>query len=434
MPDRHLPPIVQLPRAMPLPPAREWTLSNGLKVVAIEGAATPILRIEVIFDAGRPFERQRLVARSTNQLIGEGTKRMDGATLEEFFEFYGTSLGTPNVFDTGHLVVYTIHDHLEKLLPVFAEVIAEPAFSKKEFTTYVKRSRQGLKEDLTDPDTIAYRHFTEYMFGSDHPYGYNGTLDDYGSLQLKDIVNHHERTYGAKNATLLVAGQLNSKVEELLERYLGQLPSGKAQLPEQWAEQQILPSLRQMYRPKAQQTLIRRGHQLFLRDHEDYPAFSVLNTVFGGYFGSRLMRNIREDKGFTYGIESGFDFMRFNGYFTINADVANENVVDVRREINHEITKLQTDLVTDTELELVRSYLLGSLLSDVDGPLNIAQRYQICLVERSSPDHFARLLDTVHHISAQQLRDVAQRYLRLSGDWEVIVGGAKMLDGATKIS
>jgi predicted Zn-dependent peptidase len=434
MPDRHVPPIVQLPRAMPLPAAREWTLSNGLKVVAIDGATTPILRLEVIFDAGRPYERQRLVARSANQLIGEGTKKLDGAKLEEFFEFYGTSLGTPNMFDTGHLVIYTIHDHLEKILPVFAEVIAEPAFSKKEFATYVKRSRQGLKEDLTDPDSIAYRHFTEYMFGSDHPYGYNGTLADYSQLKLDDIVDHHQRTYGAKNATLLVAGQLNGKVEELLERYLGQLPAGEAQVPEKWTEQEVMPHLRQMHRPKAQQTLIRRGHQLFTRDHTDYPAFSVLNTIFGGYFGSRLMRNIREDKGFTYGIESGFDFMRFNGYFTISADVANENLPAVRREINHEISKLQNELVTDAELELVRSYLLGSLLSDVDGPLNIAQRYQICLIERSSPDHFARLLDTVRHVSASELRDIAQRYLKLSGDWEVIVGGAKMLPSATKIS
>lgn len=433
MPNRHIPPAVQLPLAIPLPPAREWTLSNGLKVIAIDGAATPIVRLEILFDAGRPYERQRLVARSANQLIGEGTKRMDGAELEEFFEYYGTSLGTPNVFDTGHLAIYTIHEHLEHILPVFAEVIAEPAFSEKEFNTYLKRSLQGLKEDLTDPDTIAYRYFTEYVFGSDHPYGYNGVAEDYSTLKLSDVVSHHQRTFGAKNATLLVAGQLNSRVEALLERYLGQLPSGEAQLPEQWTEQQATPHLRQLYRPKAQQTLIRRGHQLFTRDHADYPAFSVLNTVFGGYFGSRLMRNIREDKGFTYGIESGFDFMRFGGYFTISADVANENLVDVRREINHEITKLQQDLVTDAELELVRSYLLGSLLNDVDGPLNIAQRYQVCLVERSSPDHFARLLDTVRHISAQELRESAQRYLKLQGDWEVIVGGAKMLPGAAKI-
>ncbi|MEM9836990.1 MAG: pitrilysin family protein [Bacteroidota bacterium] len=433
MPNRQIPPTVHLPAVTSLPPARHWTLSNGLRVIAVGGATQPIIGLNVVFNAGRPYERQRLVARATNQLIAEGTRRRNGAALEEYFEFYGTSLRTPNLFDVGSLEVYTIHDHLAKVLPVFAEVMIEPAFSEKEFVTFVKRSRQGLREDLTDPDTIAYRYFTEFIFGEQHPYGYNGSLQDYSALRLADVKAHYARTYGAQNATLIVSGQLNQNVENLIERYLGQLPLGALQVPESLVEQTARPGVWQLHRPKAQQTLIRRGQALFTRNHPDYPGMSVLNTIFGGYFGSRLMRNIREDKGYTYGIESGIDFMRFGGFLTISADVANENLTNVRREINREIEKLRTDLIPETELGLVRSYLLGSLLGEIDGPLNVAQRYQLSEIEAVSPDHFAKLLDTIRHISSQELRELAQKYLRLSGDWEVIVGGAKQLDEARSI-
>lgn len=433
MPNRRTPPTIFLPQASHLPKPTYWTLRNGLQVVGIPGAKTPILRIELIFDAGRPFEQQRLVARAANQLIAEGTQSMSASELENFFEFYGTSLRTPSLFDTGNLIVFTILPHLEKLLPVLAEVIAAPAFTEADFLLFVKRARQSLREDLSDPDTIAYRYFTEFVFGKDHPYGYNATLEDYNQLALEDVKNHHQRTYGAANAKLLVAGQINRQVEELLDRYLGQIPTGQAQAPEQWAPQLQAPTTYQLYRPKAQQTLIRQGRQLFQRDHPDYAGMSVLNTILGGFFGSRLMRNIREDKGYTYGIDSSIDFMRHGGYLTIAADVANENLAKVRKEIRLEIEKLQQDLVPTAELELVRAYLLGNLLMEVDGPMNIAERYQTVLIENSQTNHFDQLIDEVSSISAESIRQLAQTYLGTNGDWEVIVGGAAPLKKVAQI-
>lgn len=433
MPNRRTPPNIYLPPATYLPKARHWTLRNGLQVVAIGGAKAPILRLELIFDAGRPYERQRLLARAANQLITEGSRSKSAAELERFFEYYGTSLRTPNHFDTGHLVVFTILSHLPHILPVLAEVIAEPAFTEADFAIFIKRSKQALREDLSDPDTIAYRHFTEDVFGPDHPYGYNGQLEDYKTLSLPDVKAHYKRTYGAANAKLLVAGQINAEVEALIDRYLGQLPSGEAQQAEQWTEQKERPGLLQIQRPKAQQSLIRQGGQLFSRDHPDYPGMTVLNTIFGGFFGSRLMRNIREDKGYTYGIDSSIDFMRHGGFLTIAADVANENLSKVRQEIALEIEKLQQDRVSPSELDLVRAFLLGDLLAEVDGPMNIAERYQTILVENSQTEHFDRLVDEVRSIDADRIRELAQTYLNTSAFWEVVLGGAKTIAGAKQL-
>lgn len=432
MPAFSTPPPVRLPKSIDLPPAQRWTLSNGLEVVAVSGAKTPILRLEMIFNAGRPYESGRLIARTTNQLLAEGTRQYSAAELEDFFEFYGTNLQTPNVFDTGHLAVYTILPHLEKILPVFAEVLAEPAFREEDFNTFVRRSRQGLREDLTDPDTLAYRHFTEKIFGTDHPYGYNSFVEDYQNLALDEVKRFHANAYHATNATLLVSGMVTNEVAKLLERHLGQLKPGNPLAVGPFPENGI-PGLFQLHRPKASQTMIRRGKPLFNRSHADYPGITMLNMVFGGYFGSRLMRNIREEKGYTYGIESSVDFMRFGGYLTISADVANENLGLVRQEINREIDKIQTDLIPATELDTVRAYLLGTLLHNIDGPLNISDRYQMTLIEDVDPGHFPKLVDAVHHITAEELRALAQKYLVADGEREVIVGGAALLDNATML-
>lgn len=429
MPSSSTPPSVRLPESINLPAAKHWTLSNGLQVVAIGGAKSPILRLEMIFNAGRPFETSRLIARTTNQLIGESTLQRSGAELEDFFEFYGTNLQTPNVFDTGHVAIYTILPHLEKILPVFAETIASPAFSEADFRTFIRRSKQDLREDLTDPDTLAYRHFTEKIFGSDHPYGYNSFPEDYASLALQKVKDFHKMAYHVGNATLLVSGMVTNEVAKLLEKHLGQLPTGSP-LEAGPFKNTGQAGLYQLHRPRASQTMIRRGRPLFNRSHEDYPGITMLNTVFGGYFGSRLMRNIREEKGYTYGIDSSVDFMRFGGYMTISADVANENLDLVRTEINHEIDKICTDLIPQHELETTRAYLLGSLLHNIDGPLNVAYRHQIMLIENVAANHFPRLVDTIRHISANELRDLAQKYLNGKQEREVIVGGANQLDGA----
>ena len=420
----HQPPPVKTPQVPALPPARTWTLSNGLKVVAIHVTQAPILSVELLWRAGKPFEAQHLVAGATNALLTEGTARHSAADLEQLFEQYGTGLGTPEDNDTANLSVATIVKHADRLLPLMAEVVAEPAFTPREFKRYVKRSRQQLREDLQDPDTLAYRMLSEAAFGRDNPYGYADTKADYDALTLEAVKTHYQRYYGMANATLRVVGQLSPAVEQLLERTFGQLPAGTRAPDPTYRVTPATPTLLHLHRPRAQQTMIRRGRRGFLVTDEDYPGLCVLETILGGYYGSRLMRNIREEKGYTYGIDSDLDTYRFDGTFGIAADVANENVSTVRQEILTEMDKLRQDLVPAPELDMVRAYLIGGLVQDLDGPLAISSRYRSSIIKEYDPAaHLRRLDDTIRNISASELRDLARKHLRPELDWEVILGG-----------
>ncbi|MCP9236477.1 pitrilysin family protein [Lewinella sp. JB7] len=418
-------PLIHTPRVPALPPAREWTLSNGLRVVAVEVEQAPILAVEMIWRAGRPYEAQRLVAGTTNALLTEGSKNYRAAELERYFEQYGTALQTPEDMDTANLSVHTILRHAPRLLPVMTEVIAQPSFAPREFKRYLKRSRQQLREDLQDPDTFAYRLLSEAAFGPDNPYGYGGDREDYDALTLEQVRDHYRKYYGAANATLRVVGKLNSEVENLLETTFGQLPAGQPAPAPHYRIPEAAPRLLQHHRPRAQQTMIRRGRRGFRITDPDYPGLCVLETILGGYYGSRLMRNIREEKGYTYGIDTDLDIYRFDGTFGISADVANENVAEVRREILTEMDKLRQDLVPADELDMVRAYLIGGLVMDLDGPLAVSSRYRSAIIKGyDATEHLRRLDETIRNISAEEVRDLAQRYLRPEQDYEVIVGGA----------
>jgi len=424
------PPIHQ-PTIPTLLPVERWTLGNGLPVVAMGGIEAPVLRVEMIWNAGRPFEPQRLLAGATNDLMAEGTRHRSAAGLERFFEQFGTRLVMPDLMDTGNLALSTIHRRMGEVLPVMAEVIAEPAFDEENFTRFLRRRKQRLREGMSDNDTLAYRLITEAVFGSDNPYGYNGYPDGYDTLRLEDIRAYYQQRFHAGNGTLMVIGNINEQVNRTLEATFGQLPAGPAAKASAPVFQSSQPGIIQLKRPRAQQSMIRRGRRGVHIQHPDYPGLIVLDTIFGGYFGSRLMKNIREEKGYTYGIESDLDTYRLDGSFNVSADVANENLGNVRREIDLEAKKLRQDLIPEAELNMVRAYLGGSISMELDGPFGHAFRYRSAIIKDYEPVRFlARLDDAIHHISASELRDLAQRYLSPGDDWEVIVGGGPEIAGA----
>lgn len=430
-----MPPIIR-PATIPnLLPARRWELSNGLPVVAIDGVDAPVLRVEMIWDAGRPFEQQRLLAGFTDDLIAEGTTKRSAAEIEAFFEQYGTGLQQPNLMDTANLSLSTIHRHAPEVLPVMAEVIAHTAVTEASVNRELRRRKQRLRENLSDNDTLAFRYITEAVFGHQHPYGYNSTIEDYNLLTTSAVRAFQKEHYHAGNGTLLVIGKLNATIEALLENTFGQLPQGPRAvvstfpgLPQDFGTYQL-------QKPRAQQTMIRMGRGGVDIKHPDYPGLMVLDTIFGGYFGSRLMRNIREEKGFTYGIESDLETYRFNGSFGISADVANENLSNVRREIQIEVDKLLQHPVPAAEMDMVRAYLLGSIAMELDGHFGHGWRYRSALIKNYEPVQFLQDLDTaVREISPQELLHLAQRYLNTEEWFEIIVGGASIVPGAQQIT
>ena len=419
--DRSVMPNIRDVENLKVPPPEVWFMSNGIPVYEVDLGTQEIVKLELAFYAGRPFERKKLAARSTPSLLKEGTKNYSSAAIAEIMDFYGASLSTPFHMDTSNVLLYSLSKHFEKVLPILAEVISVPSFPQKELDNFIQRNQQRLQVELTKNDVLAYRKFTELIFGEEHPYGYNSFPETYAAITRDDVKAHFEENFTTGNCTIFLSGKISPQIRELVDKHLGRviLPG-----PKRTAHFQAPSSLPQNIRLEngdKSQRAIRIGCRSFNRQHEDYNAMYVLNTILGGYFGSRLMANIREEKGYTYSIYSSNESMLYDGYFNISSEVGNEFVEDTVKQIYLEMDKLKTELVEEEELSMVKNYLLGSFLTNLDGPFNIIEVVKTFILEGMPISTFEDMAHDIRNITPEHIMNMAKKYLNKENLWEIIV-------------
>ncbi len=422
MPDRTKPPIIQDIQSFQLPEVVHYQLDNGLPVYALDLGTQEVVKLEVAFFAGRPYERKRLAARATARQIREGSDRYSASEVAEALDFYGCSLSIPFQLDTSHFILYSMNKHFREALPLLKSLLQAPAFPESELQAFIKRNQRRLSVDLTKNDVLAYRELTARLFGESHPYGYNSEPATYAALKRGDLQDHHRRLYNSQNCAIFLSGRISQELlDQVNEAFSEAMPEGEAAQADCPFEQQPPQSLF-FHRPDTVQSAIRIGCSLFNRHHPDYMGMYVLNTILGGYFGSRLMANVREDKGYTYNIYSSVDAMLHGGSFLLGTEVSKEFVADSLRQIYAEMERLQEELVGEEELSMVRNYLLGSFLTMLDGPFNISEVVRTQVLEGLPMDYLEQLAESVRHISAEEIRSLAQQYLKREKMWEVVVG------------
>ena len=415
------PPIYDI-RNLRLPRPRVVHLDNGIPVYVLDVPEPDIVKIEAVYRAGRPEERKRLAARATTRLLREGTQGRAGADIAEMFDYYGGSLATPSSLDTANIVLLSLKKYAAELLPVFAEVLQEPVFPEVELETFRRTNLQELQVELEKAEIVAYRQITEVIFGADHPYGYNSVAADYPALQTADLRQHFEAWYTPANCQLFASGRIDDTMLQLLNQHLGQNKRRGLAPDFQSAVADLRPAKVKIVQPGSLQTAVRVGRRMFPRRHPDFNGMFVLNTILGGYFGSRLMTNIREKKGYTYNIYSTLDAMLHDGCFYIATEVNSNKASATLRQIMAELKKLREQPVDDQELAMVRNYLLGMLLNGLDGPLNASELVRSMLVEGLPWESFEETVEAIRMITPMQLQSLAQRYWQPDDLWTVLVG------------
>ncbi len=422
MPNRKISPKISEDYQISLTAPQVLTLDNGIPVYEISMGTQDVLKVELVFFAGRPYEHKKLVGRATTAMLKEGTQHTSAADLAEKVDFYGGTISTPVNLDSINVVLYCLTKHFGSLLPLFAEMIYQPAFLESELRSYVKNNQQRVIVDLTKNDVVAYRKITEFIYGKDHPYGYNSFPETYGDLERSDLEQHHKDYFTSDNCKIFLSGRSNRETLPLLNQYFGQEKSKKKTPPTYFAPKVELPQRVNLSLPNSLQTAIRVGRGLFDKKHPDFNGFYMLNMILGGFFGSRLMTNIREEKGYTYNIFSMVDTMSRDGYFYIGTEVGNQVVAPTIKEIYAEIEELQRTKVSAEELKMTRNYVLGNTLTMLDGAFNTMDLVKTLILEDIPLQQFEALIHTVKHIDAATIRNLAQKYLNREDLWEVIVG------------
>jgi zinc protease len=398
------------------------SLDNGIVVHSLNGGSQEILKIDFIFKAGTYFQKSALIANSTNQLIKEGTKSYSSFEIAEGIDQYGAFLDTETSYDTSTITLYTLSKHLEKVLPFIYEIILLPKFSEKEFLIYKNNALEKFKVNQEKVSFVARQKFIESIFEKENPYGLIATAADFENLSLEKIKAFHKTHYSLNNCEIIISGNINKNVAPFINQFFGAKKLEKRKSEKQTYDSPLRTNSVFIEKENALQSAIRIGRKLPNKLHKDYFGLQVFNTILGGYFGSRLMKNIREDKGFTYGIGSGIISLQNDGYFFISTEVGSDNTKEALSEIYKEIELLRTEKIPQQELDLVKNYLLGQLLKSCDGPFKMASLFENVHFYGLDYDFYNNYINTIKEITPKTLMDLGIKYFKKSDLTEVVVG------------
>lgn len=423
--DRTKAPVIQdaVDFDIKLKPYEGFQLSNNTPVYTINAGAEEVVMLELVFYAGNWYEDKNIVAATTNHLLKNGTKNKTAFAINEFFEFYGAFLSRSCFNETATITLHCLNKHLATLLPVVTELITDAIFPESELAIYQQNQKQRLSVNLKKCDFIANRLIDEYIYGFDHPYGKYTSAKDFEQLTQGDLNNFYDQYYTHGNCLVFVAGKLPKDLETLLDKELGQLPFNKVDKIIKPIEQKR--ATQKKYRITndidSVQAAIRIGRPFPNRHHPDFPKVQVLNNLLGGFFGSRLMSNIREDKGYTYGIHSYIQNHLHETAWLISTEAGRDVAEATITEVYKEMALLRSEKIDAEELDLVRNYMIGSLLGDLDGPFQIMARWKNYILNNLTADYFYHSLETVRSVSADELQELAKKWLQPEDFYELLV-------------
>jgi zinc protease len=401
----------------------KYVLDNGVEVYAVNAGTQEVLSLELVFSAGNWFEQQNNIAAATNYLIKNGTKNKTAFQLNEHFDYYGSHLSRGCYNETANIVLHCIDRHFATHLPVIAEMITDAIYPQHELDIYKQNMQQRLTVNLKKCDFVAGRLIDEYVFGKDHPYGVYSNKEDYDALQQEQLQDYYKKYYTEGKCIIFAAGLLPANFEQELNKTIGQLPLNQKEIPT--ILHPVTPAVEKKYRiandPNGVQGAIRLAQPFPNRHHPDFQPVQVLNTLFGGFFGSRLMSNIREDKGYTYGIHSYILNHISTTAWMISTEAGRDVSEATITEIYNEMKDLREELVDEEELQLVKNYLIGTILGDLDGPFHIIGRWKNLILNGLDEQYFYKSVNIIKNISAKELQELANKYLHPEKFYELVV-------------
>ncbi len=426
-PDRAVPPFIKdaVDFTVTLPPCEKHVLSNGVEVYALNMGTEEMIMLNWVFFAGNWFEDKKTVAAACNFLLKNGTTSKTAFELNEHFEYYGSYLNRSCYNETSELVLHCLNKHVGELLPVVAEIISESVFREEEIEIYKQNSQQRLKVSLQKCEFVAGRLIDAYLFGEDHPYGAYNNLEDYAAIKREDLLSFYNEYYKRGRCVIFVSGKLPENLVGLLDTHFGKLPLRHHKSGIQVVHHALSPAMKKQFNitndVNGVQSAIRIARNFPNRHHPDFQKVMVLNNVFGGFFGSRLMGNIREDKGYTYGIYSYLlNHVQESGWM-ISTEAGRDVTAATIEEIYSEMTDLREEPIDDEELLMTRNYMIGTILGDLDGPFQVAGRWKNLILNDLDENYFYAGIETIKSVSAAELQELANKYLKQEEFFELVV-------------
>ncbi|MRT91814.1 pitrilysin family protein [Ancylomarina sp. 16SWW S1-10-2] len=425
--NRNLPPQFKTIEHVDIPKSKKEILSNEIPVHIISGGSQDVVKIELIFNAGLWYQKYPLIAGICNSMLNEGTENYTASELAEKFDFYGAYISYSNSQHYASISLYTLNKYLAETLNLLEEIIKRPTFPQKELKTILSNKKQNYLVNREQASALAKEKFNSLIYGENHPYANIFEAKSFDEVKLDDVKSFYKECYTSDNCRIIVAGKINESVLNMIEDCFG-AKSWNTKTSIKDVEHQFISSTDKkvfIHKKDAVQSSIRIGRPLFNKTHKDYAGIMLLNLVLGGYFGSRLMQNIREDKGYTYGINSLLLSHLKSGHFAIITEVGTDVCEAAISEIYKEIKRLREELIPEEELNLVKNFFAGEMLRSFDSPFALSESLKGNLPFGYDNSYYETFLQRIKATSSQTIMELANTYFKEEDLYEVVVGEKK---------
>ena len=388
-------------------------MRNGVPLNIIQVGDEDVVRFDLLVKGGQWNQSQPLQAMFTNRMLREGTSSLTSAQIAEKLDYYGAWLDLSSAVNYGFITLYSLSKYFPKTLEVVASMVKEPIFPEKELDVILNVNKQQFQVNARRVDVMARKRLNRALFGIQHPLGRYAELEDYDRIDREVLQKYYRTYYHSGNSSIYISGKVTPAIIRYVEQHFGESEWGDTSLKASFKEytpQTETGKYIFVEKEDALQSSLKMGCFSLPQQHPDYLKFRVLVTLFGGYFGSRLMSNIREEKGYTYGICAGLVNYPKIGVLGISTEAANEYIQPIITEIGKEMDRLCSEKVSEQELEMVRNYMLGDMCRSYESAFSLSDAWIFIETTGLGTDFFERSLEAIREVTADEILTLAQTY------------------------
>lgn len=400
-------------------------LKNGIPLHVIRAGMEDVVRFDLLIGAGQWHQTQALQAMFTNRMLREGTSSLTSQQIAEKLDYYGAMMELSSSVNCGFITLYSLNKYFPQTIELVADMLMNPTFPEKEMEVVVEVNKQRFLINSTRVEMMGRKRLNRALFGGAHPLGRYAEVEDYDRLSPEVLKSFYHQHYHSGNCSIYLSGKITPEIIQSVERALGDAPWGEVSQASSFQPITPQPEVGKRFfveKEDALQSSIKLGGFVMDRLHPDFLKARVMVTLFGGYFGSRLMSNIREDKGYTYGIGAGIVTYPGVSVLAISTEAANEYAEAVITEVYKEMDLLCNDRVPQTELDMVKNYMLGDWCRSYEGPFSLSDAWIYAETGGLDKEFFVRSIDAIQSITCEEVQALAQKYLCKENLIEVIAG------------
>ncbi|MBE9487734.1 MAG: insulinase family protein [Bacteroidetes bacterium] len=422
MTDRSIQPEVVIPQSINIVATETIETKNGVKIYRLDNEGYDVIRISFVYRGGVTQQKEAFTASATLNNIAEGTEKRNSKELADYIDFYGFIYDVSIDMDYSIITICTLKRFANEAIELMGELCSTPIFPSHELSVYIKKKKQSMSIQRAKISYLAQEYFQKTIFGEENYYGRIFQPEDYDNLSSDNLKTFFKENYTQENMFVVVSGDSTEEEISSIKKVINSLPQGtkkEAILPKIKSEKEFY-----LEKKDAVQSSLKMGRILFDKSHEDFVGMQIVAKILGGYFGSRLIMNLREDKGYTYGIFANVSNTDTTGYFIISGEVIAEFTEDSIKCVFDEIKTLQTELVSDEELAMVKNVMIGEVMRILDGPFGIADATIENIQNKKDNSNLNDLIKEIRETDAERIRSLSKKYLQKE-DLSVVVVGKK---------